>query len=274
MKRWAEDFAACLIDSNTSQALTMLRCGFPPTTQLRGGVTGEPTNARTYCGHIAAQKGLVPVLRQLVETQGVLELRDSAGLTPFLVACKYAEFEAIRFLARTASVDTSVVDTNGNNGIHLAAANGHKEIVEYLVDELKLSPCVRNNDGEVPADLCTKAVLSADSHMQGVFEAISVYLKSKYSAASLVIDTSPKPKKLSLRSRVSLTPIGRSSASSGPLRLNLRSATPVDRLIKDRCKLVFTTVQNKRALPLRRGATGNDKLTPSVGLTSLFSVQS
>ena len=239
--------SSSLQDSNTSHVLTMLRSGFPPSTPLKALQTvGEPTS-KTYCAHIAAEKGLLPVIRFLADTSpSVFEAKNSSGLTPFLCACKSCEFDTVRFLATRAKVDLSVTDPKGNTAVHLSASEGYKDLVQYLVEDLGLSPLLRNHDGELPVDVCSRSGLKGDIYKQAAREETGVYLMTKFGIPPPP-DLGKEGKRLvgQGRNKGSLTPINRGDYGGENLRLNLRSLTPVDRMIRERCKVVYSTVQSR-----------------------------
>lgn len=253
MKRWKEDMAVALTEGNTVEVLKMLNCGFPPTTPLRTILFGEAKAGQTYIAHVAASKGLLPVLKHIAKVPEVLEMQNSDGLTPFLAACKSGEFEAIRFLALRLKVSTSGQDLEGNTGVHLAAAARNRDLVQYLVEDLHLNPTTKNLACETPADLCTRLLSQASAPDLAILEEIAALLGAKAVPASFPVPITPlRNCSQPPRSRPFLSPVDKQSFAFPALRLKLRSATPVDRLIRERCKLVFSTVQQKKASPLKR----------------------
>lgn len=253
MKRWKDDMAVALSEGNTGEILNMLNCGFPPSTPLRTILFGGVRDGKTYIAHVAASKGLLPVLKHISEAQETLEMKNSDGFTPFLAACKSGEFEAIRFLAIRLRVNTDAQDSEGNTGVHLAAAARNRDLVQYLVEDLHLNHTTRNLAGEAPADLCTRLLPMASSNDQSILEEISAFLRSKEPAMPPAFPLTPQRNgSQPPRSRPFLSPLNKQSFGSPALRLKLRSATPIDRLIRERCKQVFTSVQQKKVSPLKR----------------------
>jgi len=253
MKRWKDDMAVALAEGNTAEVLNMLNCGFPPNTPLRTILFGETKAGKTYVAHIAASKGLLSVLKHIAVAPETLETQNSDGLTPFLAACKSGEFEAIRFLALRLKVNTSEQDLEGNTGVHLAAAARNRDLVQYLVEDLHLNPYTKNLAGETPADLCTRLLTQANSTDISILEEISALLGTKTAPAPAPVPPTPhRNGSQPPRSRPFLSPIDKQSMGFPALRLKLRSVTPVDRLIRERCQQVFSSVQQKKVSPLKR----------------------
>ncbi|KAG5898905.1 hypothetical protein JTB14_000153 [Gonioctena quinquepunctata] len=81
--------------------------------------------------HKAAKDGLLEVLKET--TKRDCNLRDEQGMTPTLYAAFYGNLDALRLLCgRGGNPDKS--DIFGNTALHLAAAQGHKHIVTFLVN--------------------------------------------------------------------------------------------------------------------------------------------
>lgn len=62
--------------------------------------------------------------------------------------------EAVRILLANKA-DTTILDTYGNNILHLAALYGNNEALEYLTQSAfnKLNVSERNNDGDTPLSI-------------------------------------------------------------------------------------------------------------------------
>ena len=248
---------AALLEGNTAQVLNMLNCGFPPNSPLKVTVSGEKNETRTFIAHIAAEKGLLSVIKHISEYRDTMETRNSSGQTPFLVACKSGEFEVIRYLALRVRVDRTVQDYEGNTALHLAVQTGSKDLTQYLLEELQLDPAVRNLACETPADLCTRLIPTVMASEQLAYEEITAILRAK-TAANPPLLPIPSPHcsrngSQPARSRSILTPLSKQSLAFPALRPKLRSITPVDKLIRERCQQVFFSIQQKKKTsPLKR----------------------
>ncbi|XP_074036043.1 SAM_USH1G_HARP domain-containing protein Sans [Leptinotarsa decemlineata] len=81
--------------------------------------------------HKAAKDGILEVLKET--TKRDCNTRDEQGMTPTLYAAFYGNLDALRLLCgRGGNPDKS--DIFGNTALHLAAAQGHKHIVTFLVN--------------------------------------------------------------------------------------------------------------------------------------------
>ncbi|KAL3274448.1 hypothetical protein HHI36_015836 [Cryptolaemus montrouzieri] len=81
--------------------------------------------------HKAAKEGLIEVLREANKRD--CNSRDEQRMTPTLYAAFYGNLEALRCLCgRGGNPDKA--DLFGNTALHLAAAQGHKHIVTFLVN--------------------------------------------------------------------------------------------------------------------------------------------
>lgn len=81
--------------------------------------------------HKAAKDGLIEVLKET--TRRDCNGRDEQGMTPTLYAAFCGHLEALRLLCGRGG-DPDKADYFGNTALHLAAAQGHKSIVTFLVN--------------------------------------------------------------------------------------------------------------------------------------------
>ncbi|KAF5302068.1 hypothetical protein FQR65_LT08618 [Abscondita terminalis] len=79
----------------------------------------------------AAKDGLIEVLKET--TRRDCNGRDEQGMTPTLYAAFYGHLEALRLLCARGG-DPDKADYFGNTALHLAAAQGHKSVVTFLVN--------------------------------------------------------------------------------------------------------------------------------------------
>lgn len=81
--------------------------------------------------HKAAKDGLIDVLKET--TRRDCNGRDEQGMTPTLYAAFYGHLEALRLLCGRGG-DPDKADYFGNTALHLAAAQGHKAVVTFLIN--------------------------------------------------------------------------------------------------------------------------------------------
>ena len=87
---------------------------------------------------------------------------DDQRVTPFLLACELGQEMAVRMMLKVtngACADRS--DAQGNNGLHLAAENGHAGIAEVLMGVLPSLAREENKDEKTPAALARENGFSA-----------------------------------------------------------------------------------------------------------------
>jgi hypothetical protein len=91
--------------------------------------------------HVAAEKGRVHLLNALLPGhRKSLDTNDAFGLTPLIIAVLHGRLACCKLLI-DAGFDRQVRDWRGRNLLSIACRRGHLHIVEYLIDELRFSPC-------------------------------------------------------------------------------------------------------------------------------------
>ena len=83
--------------------------------------------------------------------------REWVGYTPLMLACASPEsnLETVKLLL-TSKADPTVIDTNGNTLLHIAAAAGRNIILEYLLKNCKIDAFARNKAGNTALTICKK----------------------------------------------------------------------------------------------------------------------
>ncbi|XP_041771529.1 Usher syndrome type-1G protein homolog [Anopheles merus] len=80
--------------------------------------------------HRAAKDGLLDVLREATRSEA--NAKDVDGMTPVLWAAFEGHFDALKLLVARGG-DPDKADQFGNTALHLAAAKGHMQCVDFLV---------------------------------------------------------------------------------------------------------------------------------------------
>ncbi|XP_058065361.1 pre-mRNA splicing regulator USH1G [Anopheles bellator] len=80
--------------------------------------------------HRAAKDGLLDVLREATRSEA--NAKDVDGMTPVLWAAFEGHFDALKLLVARGG-DPDKADQFGNTALHLAAAKGHLQCVDFLV---------------------------------------------------------------------------------------------------------------------------------------------
>jgi len=109
--------------------------------------------------HIAAQNGLVEVVKVLLNTQEIeIDAKDNEfGITALYLASQNGHTEIVELLISTKNADVNIVDKKNNvTPLYLAAQNGHEAVVKLLLDngakvngcDTSMNPlCVAVNNG-------------------------------------------------------------------------------------------------------------------------------
>ena len=116
--------------------------------------------------HLAAGKGLVPVVEMLLAAGAKVDVTDQEGWTPLHDAVTYSGADAAqstativrRFCGDLSCHDRSFVDRqnmDGETALHMAARFGHKQAVDALL-EYWPSLEIRDNDGWIPLHSAVK----------------------------------------------------------------------------------------------------------------------
>ncbi|XP_051526903.1 transient receptor potential cation channel, subfamily N, member 1 [Myxocyprinus asiaticus] len=92
------------------------------------------------CTHIAAAKGSVAVIKELLKfnQRGLLTINNKAnGLCPLHLAAAGGHMEVVKVLLE-AGASVTLEDVEGMTAVHLAAKNGHTHILEVLKASVSL----------------------------------------------------------------------------------------------------------------------------------------
>ncbi len=287
MRRWNEEMLTALVTRDTQRVIRMLNTGFPQNFPLkRKDESGAVVLNRTFCSHLAAEFGLLDVFLALQEAGADWEMRDSLGRSPLLVAAQFGHLEAMKQLVTTHKASIGARDQEGNTVLHLAAAHGHLQICQYLVETLAFPLDVKNTEGRTALDLCSAKEEQSPIPMQLTLGTVVTYLTSIKQAESPIksnpsIFSSPAKSTTSpsihhrcknefrrvewakdqgmevldnrrgnsLSRRLTFKLVARDSL--GPLQ-PLIQASPgsVDRVIKERCDLIYERFMSSRLVYL------------------------
>jgi ankyrin repeat protein len=83
---------------------------------------------------LAAEKGYLDVVKQLLEKGAAIETRSEFGYTPLFIAAESGQFEVVKWLLeKGAAVDAK--DTDGATPLWVAAYAGHLNVLTLLLDK-------------------------------------------------------------------------------------------------------------------------------------------
>ncbi|EUC50221.1 hypothetical protein COCMIDRAFT_82720 [Bipolaris oryzae ATCC 44560] len=105
------------------------------------------------CTLIHAAYKVPDLLDELLRKGADINAKDNYGETPFLMACRLGP-GLLKFLV-SRGADPFAVDIDGRSALHIAAANGRRLVLEYLLnldiaEKGKLDIEARNNRGHAP----------------------------------------------------------------------------------------------------------------------------
>lgn len=274
---------------DAQRVIRMLNTGFPHNFPLkRRDESGAVVLNRTFCSHLAAEFGLLEVFTALQEARVDWEMRDSLGRSALLVTAQFGHLEAMKQLVNVHKANIGARDQAGNTALHLAATSGHLPVCQYLVETLAFPLDVKNVQGQTALDMCSAKEEQSPISLQLTLGAVVNYLTSRKQAgspgkANAVLFSSPAKsttspsihhrcknefrrvewakdqglevldnrKSSSLSRRLTFKKVARDSL--GPLQ-PLRQASPgpgsVDRVIKERCDLIYERFMSSRLIYL------------------------
>lgn len=98
------------------------------------GPKNPKSSAASQDLHTLARKGNLAGLRRLLERGAEVDARSKESQkTPLHVACQYGQFNAVKMLVESFGADIEARSAFGRTPLHLAAAQGFPEVVEYLI---------------------------------------------------------------------------------------------------------------------------------------------
>ena len=96
--------------------------------------------------HIAAEKGHIEVLKELLDVPGVdVNIQGCNDWTPLIAAAMMGQEKSVQMLIKEGADIMSRQD-GGDTALHRAAAGGHDTVIKMLLDQ-GMDINVRNNDG-------------------------------------------------------------------------------------------------------------------------------
>ncbi|MET0069061.1 MAG: ankyrin repeat domain-containing protein [Candidatus Thiodiazotropha sp.] len=82
---------------------------------------------------IAAERGDLPTLTRLLESEPSIDVKDACLWTPLMKAALNGHYEAAKRLIQ-AGADVNQADKGGYTSLMLAASNNHPDLVELLLE--------------------------------------------------------------------------------------------------------------------------------------------
>lgn len=110
--------------------------------------------------HFAVSGSNDQVVVELLRRGGDADLRsrDDQEISPFLLACELGQDVAVKVMIKASQgrcMDST--DVQGNTALHLAAENGHANIVQVLMSVMPQLSREENKNGKTAAELATES---------------------------------------------------------------------------------------------------------------------
>ena len=98
---------------------------------------GADINARSFSSsttlHFAARGPSLEVIKFILDQKLCVEVKDVNGQSPLHIAAAHGRKNIVDFFVKETSVYVDDLDHRGKTPLHIAAENGHKDIVEILL---------------------------------------------------------------------------------------------------------------------------------------------
>ena len=169
MNSWESEFSAALESRNESNAIEILKCGFPVNFQIKlKDQNGRFMGGFTFPLIQAVENGLSEVVRHLLVYGAFINCVDSFARTPLLVAAALGHSDIMQILVQNKA-QIGCRDFYGNTILHIAASNMHLAIVKYCLKQLKIPLEVTNKKKQTPFTLC-KAIQDESKNIEDIQE--------------------------------------------------------------------------------------------------------
>ncbi|QMW26979.1 hypothetical protein G4B84_002268 [Aspergillus flavus NRRL3357] len=100
--------------------------------------------------HLAAQVGLVDIIRHFMERGYRVNDKDSHGRTPLSWAAAEGHSEVVKLLLSYKDTEADLKDKDGRTPLGWASLGGHKETAELLLAQGDVDPMTKNLHGQTP----------------------------------------------------------------------------------------------------------------------------
>ncbi|CAG9310871.1 unnamed protein product [Blepharisma stoltei] len=291
MKKWAEELVEAFQSCNKNKIRQIFNNGFPHSGVLHlKNTSGEILISRTYPIHFAAEYGYIDILQELFNAGADVNALDSYQRTPLMVSCGMGNLDIVRYLVEEADANIGGYDYNGNTVIHISSLAGQYHILRYLVEDLQIPINLSNKYKRTALTLCQKSQEKASGELSWKLERVIGYLSSQQNKHTPALFTPLRPKQQeSVRRSCHSNCISRYNqslwADSVGIRVhqfhspkqdrfafsqfahkNLGSNrkfsvdTPsVDRMIRNKCDLIYDKYMNSHQLMVTIREKSNDQ---------------
>ena len=85
--------------------------------------------------HEAASRGDLSGVQTAITQGAHVDTKASNGRTALIAACAEGHLEILQYLVKECNADVNVKNDDGKTALHLAASKGHLVLVRYLVEQ-------------------------------------------------------------------------------------------------------------------------------------------
>lgn len=127
----------CIVHSSVSDTMQSVLDERTGTTEVQGNEVAQKLFAAVTAGDLAQVQQLLPLgdsTSTSTPSSLSVNIADSAGFTPLIIASRLAHVDLVRYLLSLPSIDVNAHTHHYNTAFLYAAAKGHLELVRMLLE--------------------------------------------------------------------------------------------------------------------------------------------
>ena len=106
----------------------------------------------------ACHSGSMHILQLLLEAGGDINVMSKKGVTALHLAAAGGHVQVVQFLINEKNLDPNCKShASHSKPIHVASSGGHLEIIKFMVEEVNCDPCERDKNSEDCLSLAIKS---------------------------------------------------------------------------------------------------------------------
>ncbi|XP_064381979.1 ankyrin repeat domain-containing protein 6-like isoform X3 [Halichondria panicea] len=172
-KKLAEDLYEAVNKRDVVKVRSLLGQGADPNHQL---YWSDEWGYKDPPLHFACYRGYLEIAKTLVTHGARTDKGGGMDKTPLHWACRGGNKEMVQYLIQELKCSTDMRDKDNMTPLQRACMWGKKDVVQYLVEERKMDVDVRDNQGQSPLDNVLEGL--DDSYLEGCVD-VALYLMSR-----------------------------------------------------------------------------------------------